>query len=265
MSDDNYINTNKRSWNERTEHHVKSDFYDVAGFLKGKNVLNNIELELLGDVKGKRILHLQCHFGQDSLSLAALGAKVTGVDFSDKAITKAKELNTALKLDAEFICCDIYSLPQYLNTTFDIVFTSYGVIGWLPDMDKWAAVISAFLKPGGKFVMAEFHPVVWMFDNDFAKVTYNYFKDKPIIEEELGTYAQKDAPIHTKTICWNHSLAEVISALLKNKLTIKQFKEYDYSPYNCFSHCQKISENKYRIEHLGNNIPMVYSVLAEKS
>lgn len=264
MNNDNYINTNKASWNAKTEHHVNSDFYDVAGFLKGKNVLNSIELDLLGDVKGKSILHLQCHFGQDSLSLAALGAKVTGVDFSDKAIAKAKELNTALQLDAEFICCDVYSLPQYLNTTFDIVFTSYGVIGWLPDMDKWAAVISIYLKHGGRFVMAEFHPVVWMFDNDFTKVTYNYFKDEPIVEEESGTYAQKDAPIQTKTISWNHGLAEVIGALLKNGLSLKQFNEYDYSPYKCFSHTEEISENKYRIKHLSNHIPMVYSVLAEK-
>jgi len=265
MGENNYISINKALWNARTEHHVNSEFYDLAGFLKGKTVLNPIELELLGDIKGKRVLHLQCHFGQDTLCLAKLGAEVTGVDFSENAIAKAKELNASLQLNAEFICCDLYSLPQHLNTTFDIVFTSYGVIGWLPDMDKWAAVISAFLKPGGKFVMAEFHPVIWMFDNNFTKVAYNYFKDEPIIEEESGTYAQKDAPIQTKSISWNHSLAEVIGALLNNGLCINQFKEYDYSPYNCFSHTVEIDRNKYRIKHLANHIPMVYSVLAEKS
>lgn len=140
----NYIEINKQSWNNRTDVHVKSDFYDLDGFMKGKSSLNSIELELLGDVSGKSILHLQCHFGQDSLSLSRLGAKVTGVDLSDKAIETAKDLAQKLNADAEFICCDLYDLPNYLHKTFDIVFTSYGTIGWLPDLDKWAKIVSQF-------------------------------------------------------------------------------------------------------------------------
>ncbi|MBP6586250.1 MAG: class I SAM-dependent methyltransferase, partial [Flavobacterium sp.] len=230
-----YININKETWNKKTAVHIASDFYNNEAFLNGKSSLNHFEIDLLGDVSQKKILHLQCHFGQDTLSLARLGAKVTGIDFSDQAIEKAKEYSKQLDLDATFICCDVYDTPNYLDEKFDIVFTSYGTIGWLPDMDKWAAVVSHFLKPEGKFVFVDFHPVVWMFDDDFKEVFYNYFKSEPIIEEETGTYADKKASLIQKTISWNHSISEVVNALIENGLTIHLLNEYDYSPYNCFN------------------------------
>lgn len=260
---ENYIAINKASWNNRTDVHVKSDFYDLDGFLKGKSSLNTIELDLLGDVKGKTILHLQCHFGQDSLSLSRLGAHVTGVDLSDRAIETAKELTQKLDLNAEFICCDLYDLPNHLNKTFDIVFTSYGTIGWLPDLEKWAAIVSQFLKPEGKFVFAEFHPVVWMFDDAFEKIEYNYFKDEAI-ETLEGTYTDNDTDLKQQFITWNHSLSEVFTSLLKNGLEINVFNEFDYSPYNCFQHTVEFEPNKFRIKHLGNNIPMIYALKATK-
>ena len=133
-----YIKINKQTWNNKTDIHIDSDFYDVKSFLEGKSTLNQIELALLGNLSDTKILHLQCHFGQDSLSLSRMGAKVVGVDFSDKAIEKAKAFNTKLGLDAVFICCDVYDIPTHLDEQFDIVFTSYGTIGWLPDLDKWA-------------------------------------------------------------------------------------------------------------------------------
>jgi len=201
--EENYKEINKAAWNNKTEAHLKSDFYDMSGFLNGNTSLNSIELELLGDVKGKSILHLQCHFGQDTLSLGRMGASVIGVDLSDKAIDAAKELSVHTHVEAKFICCDIYDLPNHLDQQFDIVFTSYGTIGWLPNLDKWASIVSRFLKPQGKFVFAEFHPVVWMFDDDFEKIGYNYFKADPIIETESGTYADKEAEISQKNITWN--------------------------------------------------------------
>jgi len=259
-----YLITNQLAWDAKTAHHVASDFYDMPGFLAGKNTLNQIELELLGDVRGKTVLHLQCHFGQDTLSFSRMGAIATGVDFSEAAVDKGRELAAQLGLDTKFICCDVYSLPDVLNQQFDIVFTSYGTIGWLPDVDKWAAVVSKFLKPDGKFVFAEFHPVIWMFDNDFTKVTYNYFKDEAIIEEETGTYAEKEADLRNETISWNHSISEVLGGLLNHGLTLEKFNEYDYSPYSCFSHLEEFEPGKFRVKHLGNNIPMVYSILATK-
>ena len=136
MNELNYIEKNKAAWNSRTDHHFNSSFYDVENFLKGKNSLNDIELKLLKDVIGKNILHLQCHFGQDTISLARMGANVTGVDLSDNAINKAIQLANSAKVNATFICCDIYDLPKHLDKKFDIVFTSYGTIGWFPDLSK---------------------------------------------------------------------------------------------------------------------------------
>ncbi len=259
-----YISQNKDSWNKKVKYHINSDFYDMKGFLEGKSSLNDIELGLLGDIKDKSILHLQCHFGQDTLSLARTGAKVTGVDLSDRAIESAKEINTQLHLNAEFICCDVYDLTNHLDKEFDIVFTSYGTIGWLPDINKWAKIVSTFLKPGGKFVFVEFHPVVWMFDENFSKIEYNYFNDGPIEETYKGTYADREAPIEQHTISWNHSLSEVVNSLIINSMEIEKFDEYDYSPYDCFKHTAKIAKRSFRIKHLNNKIPMVYSILATK-
>ena len=259
-----YIKINRQTWNKKTEVHIKSEFYDNESFLNGKSSLNSIELELLGDIANKKILHLQCHFGQDSLSLARLGAQVTGIDFSDKAIEKAKQLNEKLNLDAKFICCDIYDLENYLNEKFDIVFTSYGVIGWLPDMNKWANIVSKFLKPNSNFIIVEFHPVVWMYDNDFKEVYYYYFNAEPIIEYETGTYANKSSEMQSTSICWNHPTSEVLNTLIKAGLTINSFNEFDYSPYNCFNETEEFEPNKFRIKHFGNKIPMVFSVSATK-
>ena len=142
-----YININKRLWNEKTDIHYKSDFYDVNAFINGKDSLNPIETELLGNIEGKKILHLQCHFGQDTISLARHGASATGVDFLERAIEKARQLNEQLGTNARFIQSDVYKLPEILDEKYDIVYTSYGVISWLPDMKKWAKVIEHFLKP----------------------------------------------------------------------------------------------------------------------
>jgi SAM-dependent methyltransferase len=259
-----YIEKNRLSWNNRVETHLKSDFYDLEGFLQGKSSLKSIELDLLGDISGKKILHLQCHFGQDSISLARMGAQVTGVDLSDAAISAAKRLATDTGAEVRFICCDVYALPAYLKEDFDIVFTSYGVIAWLPDLMKWASVVSHFLKPGGTFVFAEFHPVVWMFDDDFREVGYNYFNSGEIIETESGTYADRNAPIAQEYVCWNHSMGEVVNSLIQHDLMVKALKEYDYSPYNCFRHTLEFEPGKFRISHLGDRIPMVFSLLAQK-
>ncbi len=260
----NYIEINKALWDEKTKHHVDSDFYRTDEFIKGRSTLNNIELELLGDVHNKTILHLQCHFGQDTLSLARMGAKVTGVDFSGEAIKVARGLNEQLNLDAEFICTDIYDLPNVHDKEYDIVFTSYGTIGWLPDMQRWAGVVSRFLKPGGKFAFADFHPVVWMFSNDFGKVQYSYFNREAIVETLTGTYAKRDAAIEQQEIGWNHDLAEVLGALINSGLTIRSFREFDYSPYNCFANMVEMPDGMFQIAGLEGKLPMVYALVATR-
>ncbi|MGB5229529.1 MAG: class I SAM-dependent methyltransferase [Eudoraea sp.] len=263
-SDSDYLKINQDSWNRKTDTHMESDFYNVKEFLEGKTTLKNIELNLLDDLKGKSILHLQCHFGLDTLSLARMGGTVTGVDLSDQAIHRARELAKKTNLDAKFINCDLYDLPNHLNEEFDIVYTTYGTIGWLPDIDKWGQIVSDFLKPGGKLIFVEFHPVVWMFDNEFSKVEYNYFNSGPIEETETGTYANRDANLTLKYVMWNHSIGEVITSLLNNGLELTSLEEYDYSPYNCFKLIIEPEPGKYRIKHLGNKIPMVYSIEARK-
>lgn len=260
----NYIAINKESWNNKTEIHLNSDFYDLNGFIEGRSSLNSIELALLGDISGKSILHLQCHFGQDSISLSRLGAHVTGIDLSDKAIEHAQKLAIDCATNTKFICCDLYDLPKHLSDQFDIVFTSYGTIGWLPDLNKWAALIARFLKPKGMFVFAEFHPVVWMFNDSFTEVSYNYFNTGAIIETIQGTYADKNAAITQDYVMWNHSLSEVLNSLINNGLQLKAFNEFDYSPYNCFQNTIEFEPNRYRIKNLGDKIPMVYSLVAEK-
>jgi 2-polyprenyl-3-methyl-5-hydroxy-6-metoxy-1,4-benzoquinol methylase len=260
----NYIEINRQSWNNRTETHLKSEFYNLAAFLNGKSSLNDIELNLLGNIKGKTILHLQCHFGQDTISLSRLGADVTGVDLSDKAIESAKQIARDTQSNTKFICCDIYELPKHLDEIFDIVFTSYGTIGWLPDLDKWAQIVSKFLKPNGQFIFVEFHPVVWMFDDNFEKIGYRYFNSGAIIETQNGTYADKKADLTITDVSWNHSISEVLNSLIKNGLEINSFDEIDYSPYNCFNKTFEFEPKKYRIKHLDDKIPMVYSIIASR-
>lgn len=260
-----YININKAAWDRKVDIHYQSDFYDVKGFIAGNCSLNTIELDLLENVKGKKILHLQCHFGQDSISLARKGAIVTGVDFSTVAIEKAKELAIETNVDINFICSNIYDVNKHIDEEFDIVFTSYGTICWLPDLSAWANIISHYLKPNGKFVFADFHPVVWMFDDEFKHIKYCYFKSDPVIEIEEGTYAEKNAEIKQENITWNHGIGEVLNGLIAAGIQIQQVKEYDYSPYNCFNETIEVNPSQYRIKHLKNKIPMVYSVLGIKS
>lgn len=262
--EDQYLKKNKDAWNQKTAQHIHSEFYELDAFLAGKNVLREVELGLLGNIKGKKILHLQCHFGMDTLCLARMGAQVTGVDLSDQAIEQARKLNIDLKLDADFICCDLYSLPQHLTEEFDLVFTSYGTIGWLPDLDKWASIIQRYLKPKGKFVMVDFHPFIWTFDDDMQKISYDYFKTNEIVEVTDGTYADRNAPIKTETISWNHSLDEILSSLLKNDLRLTHFGEYDYSPYTCFNNLEEREPGKFVFKHIPFRIPMMYSIIAEK-
>lgn len=262
MESTDYLDKNKAAWNAKTAVHVESDFYDMPSFLAGNSSLKSLETELLGDVRGKKILHLQCHFGQDTLSLARMGAEVTGVDLSDAAIAKARELSSEMNLPATFVNCDVYSLKEHLSGTFDCVFTSYGTIGWLPDLDRWADIIRHFLKPGGQFVMVDFHPVVWMFDDRFREIQYNYFNTETIVESIEGTYADREAGISTETISWNHPTSEILQSLMDAGLQLHQYREWDYSPYNCFQELTEDTPGVFRVKHMGNKIPMVYGIVA---
>lgn len=253
-----YIKINQQAWDHRTTVHVDSQFYDIKSFLAGKSSLNPIELEQVGEVKGKSLLHLQCHFGQDTLSWARLGANVTGVDLSPQAISTANNLAQQLQLPATFIASDIYAFGETNQQQFDIVFTSYGVLCWLPDLDKWAQTIAKSLRVGGEFHLVEFHP----FHDVFAG--YGYFPSQaPDIEQE-GTYTENCQGETNTVVSWQHSLSEVINALIKAGIKIESFNEFAYSPYPCFDGLEAV-ENKGFVYKVKNKaIPLVYAIKGKK-
>ena len=260
----NYFGSNKEAWNKRTGIHKDSGFYDLASFKQGKTSLNKIELGGVGPVKGKSLLHLQCHFGLDTMSWAREGALATGVDLSDAAIHLAREINEELGLDAKFICSNVYDLKEKLDEKFDIVFTSYGTIGWLPDLDKWADIVNHSLKPGGLFYIADFHPALWMMDENFTSVKYDYFNTGVIAEETSGTYTDRNAPIRSKEYSWNHPFSEIFMALISKGLSIVSFEEYPYSPYNCFNNMEQAADGLWHIKGMDDKLPMLYSIKAVK-
>lgn len=262
MTKEDYFSANRALWNQRTAVHLNSSFYNREGFKNGETVLTPIELHELGEVRGKSLLHLQCHFGMDSLDWARRGAKVTGVDLSDKAIEEARKLNAELGLDAEFVCCNVLDTSAYIKEQFDIVFTSYGTIGWLPDLAPWAGMVAERLKPGGLFYLAEFHPVVWMFDDEFTRIAYAYENREVIVTENQGTYTDRTAAISGKEYSWNHSISEVLNALLNAGLRLTRFNEYMYSPYPCFRHTVETAPGQWEIRGMEGKLPMVYSVTA---
>lgn len=259
-----YFEANKELWNQRTVVHKDSSFYNLAGFKNGETVLTPIELKELGDVSGKTMLHLQCHFGMDSLDWARRGALVTGVDISDNAIQEATQLNKELGLNARFVCCNVYDTSLHVKELFDIVFTSYGTIGWLPDLQPWANMIAERLKPGGVFYMADFHPVLWMFDDDFTHIQYSYENKEVIVTESEGTYTDRNADIKAKEYGWNHSISDLLNALIQAGLKINSFNEFMFSPYPCFRNTVEVEKGRWHIKGLEGKIPMMYSLKAVK-
>lgn len=218
-----------------------------------------IELDMLGDVSGKQLAHLQCHFGLDTLSIERLGASCTGIDFSEQAVKQARELAVYAGLNSEFRLHNVVELPADLNEKFDIVFTSYGTIGWLPDLSPWAEGVARLMKTGASFILVEFHPALWMFDNDFSHVAYSYFNKETIVETDMGSYADTNKTNSYQSITWNHSLAEVFASLQNQGLQLSSFQEFDYSPYPCFNRVVELGPNRFQIKGLEGKLPLVYA------
>ena len=259
-----YFNTNQSTWNEKVKVHAQSDMYDIASFKAGKSSLMRYELDALNAVNGKSLLHLQCHFGQDTLSWSRLGAKCVGVDLSDEGIKLARQLNDELNLDAEFVCCNVLDTSKNIEKTFDIVFSSYGVIGWLPDLKPWGRMIAERMNKGGVFYLVEFHPIVWMFDylDGKAVMKYGYMQDEVIYEEYEGTYANQNSKMLSKEYGWNHGLGEVISALTEAGLHIDYLKEHDESPYNVLPNLIETASGYYVTKE--KLYPLIFEIKATK-
>ena len=265
---DKYLSNNREMWDEWAPLHAKSEFYDVEGFKKGRCTLYPIELEEMGDVTGKALLHLQCHFGLDTLSWARLGAKVTGVDFSDKAIGLASSLSKEIGIDANFICSDIYKLPEVLDEKFDIVYTSAGVLCWLPDLNRWAEIISHFLKPGGFFYILEGHPFMNMLLSDSPdisgpEITRSYFyTTEPEEYQTDGSYAGvKTDKLHIGNE-WTHSIGDIINAIISAALQIEFLHEFPKIFFKAVPYMEQDEEGYWRIP--GDKIPLTFTLKATK-
>jgi ubiquinone/menaquinone biosynthesis C-methylase UbiE len=260
-----YIETNRKLWNGWTEINVNSELYNLESFKAGENRLKSIELEELKEVAGKSMLHLMCHFGMDTLSWARMGAQVTGIDFSTKAISTAKALSEELDIPARFIETELYDLPKVLDEKFDIVFTSYGVKAWIRDTGKWAALAARYLKPGGIFYMVEFHPILGMFDDNGETLEYPYFHSpEPMKFEAEGNYADPDHEFKHDSYEWFHSLGEIVTALISAGLKIDFLHEFPYSPTNCCTFFTENSPGRYVIKNYPHLVPLVYSIHATR-
>lgn len=230
---DEEMEVNRRLWDAWAPHHVTSDFYDVDAFRAGRSTLKAVELDGVGDVRGKTLLHLQCHFGLDTLSWARRGATVTGADFSLPAIEAARALAHELHLPAAFVHSNLYDLPNRLDGEYDVVFTSSGVLGWLPDMEGWARVIAHFLRRGGRFFLYEVHPFLLLFDEQRddteLRLRWPYFhQDAPLEFQDEVSYAAPDAAATADARYWVHSLSDVIGSLLRAGLVLESFEEHPF-------------------------------------
>lgn len=219
--------TNRRAWNQMVEWHVDHVEYRTQEVINGGISLKRIELETLGNVTGKSLLHLQCQFGIDSLSWVRKGAVVTGVDISDQAIKRAEEIRAKVGLEATFIRCDIFDLHEKLDRQFDIVFQSYGTHCWISDIDRWGQIVGRYLKPGGMFFIVDDHPGKVMFYDP----PLNYFSKQPERYDNPADYCRTEKHVEGQLVEWQHPIATIINALIKAGLTIERFDEYAYGYY----------------------------------
>ncbi|MCL5071360.1 MAG: class I SAM-dependent methyltransferase [Actinobacteria bacterium] len=255
---------NKNWWNNVAPIHANSKFYDLASFRKGKSSLFSIEKEEIDNIKGKRLLHLLCHFGMDSLSWAREGADVTGVDISDRSIRLARKLSKETGIPAKFICSDIFDLPSVLNKKFDIIFASYGVLCWLSSIKKWSKTINNFLDTDGMFYMVELHPFTNILSSDF-EISYKYFEKGPYIDDSPGTYADWNAKINSATYLWSYSISDVVNSLICEGLKIEFIHEFPFTMYDQFPGLmEKNKKGQYVFKNKKIQIPLLFSLKATK-
>jgi SAM-dependent methyltransferase len=259
---------NRAFWDERVPIHTKSDFYDVDGFLAGASALRPFEPEELGDVQGLSLVHLQCHFGLDTLSWARLGAQVTGLDFSAPAMEAAAELTRRAGLQADWVTSDVMRAGEALGgRRFDVVYTGLGALNWLDDIERWADVVTGLVAPGGRLYLVEFHPITEVFADETLAVENDYFhegaRDWP---EEEGSYAELEAPTeHNATEEFAHTLGEVVSAIAARDLPIEFLHEHDYTLFPRWPNLRREKGGIYRFPPGTPSLPLMYSLVARAS
>lgn len=264
-----YFEANRERWDELLRFHVDGGYYDLTGFREGRSSLHGIELRELGSVSGKSMLHLMCHFGLDTISWARLGAQVTGVDFSSRSIDFAQRLSQELGIQARFLCANVYDVSKIVRETYDIVYMSYGVLCWLPDLRRLTETVCNRLDDGGTFFIADFHPFIWVFDPDNPQelmVKQPYFhKEEPYRFERSGSYAYPSASIeHGTYYQWQHNIQDLLHSVLDSGLRITSFKEYPYSVDKLFAFMERQEDGYYHFVGERYGLPVMFSLTAEK-
>ena len=272
---DDYRTLNQASWDERAPAHAASPGYHLAAFRSDPAYLSDVvtfDLPLLGDVSGLRGVHLQCHIGTDTISLARLGARMTGLDFSPAAVAQATALSEELGAGVDFVAADVYAAAEVLpQGEFDLVFTGIGALNWLPSVSRWAEVVRKLLKPGGRLFIREGHPVLWALADPLPdgrlELEYPYVeREEPLIWDEAGTYVETDVEFqHNKTLEWNHGLGEVMTALLEQGLVITTFVEHDSVPWDPFpGFTEELPGGEHRIMDRPWRLPHSYTISATR-
>ena len=276
MADDSnerrLFDENRRLWDEWTTIHTQGDFYDLESFKSGERGIRIEPWEQaeVGEVREKSLLHLQCHFGLDTLSWARLGAKVTGIDFSEKAVEAARQLAQDLNLSARFLVSSLYALPELLNEEFDVVYTSRGALGWLPSIERWADVVVPYLKPGGFLYLHEGHPVFWTLDDEQEesnplRLAYDYWEGDVITCPVQGSYADPNAKVESPVEHgWNHGLGEVVTALTSRGLRLEFLHEHDFLSWPAPFLVRQDWRNFGWPEGQKGRLPLMYSLKATR-
>jgi len=273
---DEYARTNLALWDERAPAHAASKDYAVEQLVADPTFLSEVvrfDLPRLGDLTGLRGVHLQCHIGTDTVSLARLGARMTGLDFSPAALQQARSLAARTGADVDFVESELYGAVDVLGReAFDLLFTGVGALCWLPDVRRWAEVVAALLRPGGRLFLREGHPVLWSLaydrDDGLLVLEYPYFeRPQPDMDEEPGTYVDTDVTFTAnRAYQWNHGLGEIVTALLDQGMRLTMLVEHDSVPWDALGHgeMQRVGGGEYRLTDRPWRLPHTYTLQAVK-
>lgn len=266
---------NRAWWDERAPAHAASPSYGFEQFTHDPEFVSDVvrfDLPRLGEVNGQRGVHLQCHIGTDTVSLARLGAQMTGLDFSPTAITEARRLARLAGADVDFAEGDVFDAVHLLGAeSFDLVFTGVGALCWLPDIGTWARVVAALLRPGGRLFLREGHPMLWALDDISAAdgrlvVEHPYFErtEATVWDGPADTYVETDAVLHNGvTHEWNHGLGEIISALLAAGMHLTGLEEHDSAPWEAFpGRMERLGNGEWRLADRPWRLPHTYTLQA---
>lgn len=260
---------NRARWDERVAIHTASDYYDQDGFRRARDVLRDFEVAEVGDVTGRSLLHLQCHFGQDTLSWAHRGAaRVVGLDFSEPAIDTARALAAELGYGpdrAAFVAADVYDAAEAVpDAAYDIVYTGIGALNWLPDLERWADTAASLVAPGGFLYLAEFHPLCDALDDETgSRIVHDYFSRDAWVDEVPGTYTDFGAPtVNNRSVEWQHPIGDVVSALAAAGLRIDFLHEHDKTMFQRFTALSRHGDGYHRFPADRPRIPLMYSLRA---